>query len=951
MQRTFRGVDEASTLCFPPDDWWTRRVNRDIIAALRCTFEVFEIDPQFLYSWQHQLGRESVGAGAGNRLVPVITAMYQAARARRLQQEEDDTLTLAADNPLHGLATSQQGNVQTLMDEGSLLATQLPDTRSVAIAGTMNPQSARPASRNLRSMFDISARGGVASDAIPRAEAQTTQITDSGMRSSGQEIDLQHANRDAWANRRAADRATLSVQQETGLTHGEPRKQSAFNANEPSMHQPELHVRTSRPAQPPNGGNAEDEQTSTPTGSTISRTQSSPAPLSVMDLNKMRDSQRRAIKDKNLKFTMNTYLNDFILNAKKALNKATHLEKDDKAEQLTAMLGDDVKAALIDRSEIQHPEDPEEIFRVLRAEFAPKMAELHIALQDHKMFESEEATTYLNRVRSTFMMNQAPFPTTHASMLPIYMNGTTSMIQFFQTQHNMRLEDMRKIGAETEDYPLRWSDIQDWARRFDMQRSMMKKIKSTRREPTRETRDLAQNDTNMHKTRSGKVGNVSAMEPDSRSPGRGRSDKYEPGHQQQTHRSRSRNSNGSYISNKSDHYSKSPGRSKSADAGGRSDRAGSTPFKRGYHKPQFHRSGSGNHDANVSNIFVADMNWIQVNLLGTTQMHDVTPEVDSKPIVISTLPAHVIHHSQVMAEVNAVNRRPTNPEPISQDDLDEGAEPLNLPEAMRRGLRQVQNLPVNNPYAKVLGAHFYLTFRQLAGLCLDEEFSSICKRLLEVSLQREGRQQSATNARAAADIFGLLMSELPHSRLSSDMTARISPDLQVATCAPRQGEKLDIQIVRMSEVQAYLDDQQQESRKLRLDSGASVSCISAAAFQRDKAHLLKHGKVHRLLTPMTLSGFASAHTKVNMILTSPMLIIGNAACRHSFLVVPGLVCDYMLGQDFMLSYDMHIRLQDRKARMGVPEDEWIGASEDYLGFQKIDIAFGWSRALLAVEPS
>ncbi len=40
-------------------------------------------------------------------------------------------------------------------------------------------------------------------------------------------------------------------------------------------------------------------------------------------------------------------------------------------------------------------------------------------------------------------------------------------------------------------------------------------------------------------------------------------------------------------------------------------------------------------------------------------------------------------------------------------------EPLNLPEAMRRGLRQVQNLPVNNPYAKLLGAQFMMSFRQL----------------------------------------------------------------------------------------------------------------------------------------------------------------------------------------------------------------------------------------------
>ena len=142
----------------------------------------------------------------------------------------------------------------------------------------------------------------------------------------------------------------------------------------------------------------------------------------------------------------------------------------------------------------------------------------------------------------------------------------------------------------------------------------------------------------------------------------------------------------------------------------------------------------------------------------------------------------------------------------------------------------------------------------------------------------------------------------------------------------------------------------QESRKLRLDSGASVSCISEKAFQQDKKFLLQHGKVHTLLTPMTLSGFASAHTKVTQILEGPQFIIGKAACTHSFMVVPELVCDYMLGQDFLLAYDVSIILRGKQAKMGVPRQEWLGDAKDFTGYQDIDISFDSTKAVLAVRP-
>ena len=72
---------------------------------------------------------------------------------------------------------------------------------------------------------------------------------------------------------------------------------------------------------------------------------------------------------------------------------------------------------------------------------------------------------------------------------------------------------------------------------------------------------------------------------------------------------------------------------------------------------------------------------------------------------------------------------------------------------MRRGFKRVQNLPVQSPYAKILNAHFYMTFRQLAGLCMDEDFVKICKDLIDVSLRSSQRQDTRDSSAAAVAIF------------------------------------------------------------------------------------------------------------------------------------------------------------------------------------------------------
>ena len=59
---------------------------------------------------------------------------------------------------------------------------------------------------------------------------------------------------------------------------------------------------------------------------------------------------------------------------------------------------------------------------------------------------------------------------------------------------------------------------------------------------------------------------------------------------------------------------------------------------------------------------------------------------------------------------------------------------------------------------------------------------------------------------------------------------------------------------------------------------------------------------------MTLSGFAAAHAKANAVLAGVQLIIGNARCTHNFLVVSKLVCEYLVGRDFIMSYDIHLKI-------------------------------------------
>ena len=142
----------------------------------------------------------------------------------------------------------------------------------------------------------------------------------------------------------------------------------------------------------------------------------------------------------------------------------------------------------------------------------------------------------------------------------------------------------------------------------------------------------------------------------------------------------------------------------------------------------------------------------------------------------------------------------------------------------------------------------------------------------------------------------------------------------------------------MVELSAYVDDDMHELRRLRLDSGASISCVSEEALAKDKDFLLSHGKLHRLITPVKLSGLASAYARVTRVLVGVQLIIGHARCSHNLQVVPKLVCGYLMGHDFVRDYDIHVWLSRRVATMSIPLGMLMGAA-DYRSTQVIDIQY------------
>lgn len=269
------------------------------------------------------------------------------------------------------------------------------------------------------------------------------------------------------------------------------------------------------------------------------------------------------------------------------------------------------------------------------------------------------------------------------------------------------------------------------------------------------------------------------------------------------------------------------------------------------------------------------------------------------------------------------------PEGISQEDME-----TPLSEAVHKGFRNVRNTPHNDPVGKVLNAQFTMNFRQLASLALDRQFQEICGRLLRLGTSEEEFQASVAQAAAAAQVMQVAC----HSFSSPAPDGAVSVASVNAASASQPVTNIEHYTVAMTTFHGCVDLLCQQVREFKLDSGAAISCISTAALQRDREHLLAVGKELTVTKGLMVTGFDKSCASIGKLIHNPVLLINNAACRHSLLVVPNLCCEYLLGQDFIVTYDLQLKYNRGVATMGVPNEEWVGTGPNP-GRQTVDIAW------------
>ena len=150
----------------------------------------------------------------------------------------------------------------------------------------------------------------------------------------------------------------------------------------------------------------------------------------------------------------------------------------------------------------------------------------------------------------------------------------------------------------------------------------------------------------------------------------------------------------------------------------------------------------------------------------------------------------------------------------------------------------------------------------------------------------------------------------------ADVAAKLAADAQVASLinvgisgqvmatAQKSGPVLDSFTVSMPSVMAKIDGGRRGvlERPMHLDTGASFSCISQAAYDRDFLTLKVSGDTPVMLEPLRLNMFNFHHSIVTHMMQGVTLRIGIAEYITDLLVVPDTQFEYLLGANFIAGF-------------------------------------------------
>ncbi len=477
----------------PPQEWFSTDFQPLVVESIRKVYHAFRIDPAPLYTYERYLGRGNVRQG--NICLWILAALADSAQEELEKQErEDRAVQLPEGSPF-----------EALHQRGGLPADQPDQDGNEPAWQTNSAFQANPDSR-FRPAQDRSGR------LEPSAEVAARETNSDRPRAYSEQLP-EPTNREPTnpaGSRDAVFEANIAARDAVFQTR---RARTLFPAAEapsqPQVVEPSngsiLFGSVSRAGTgPPSGSAQANTEEGRPEGPSEphqnvavltplrrpQRSHSSPhlsadaGMASAANIGKIKESERRHVESLKLSFGLDSYLDDFVARAAKALQRALHLDAGEKAELLLPMLQNEVTQRLVGRQELITPESPEQIFQVLRNEFPPRFDQNLVDLSGCAMGSKESATAFVHRAKQVFVRNQVPLPIEHSKILAVYMNGTPGFVKHCQDSIQTR-KIMRQGEVTAKDPLMNWGQLQDFARDFDSSRALMNGIKGRSTEATR----------------------------------------------------------------------------------------------------------------------------------------------------------------------------------------------------------------------------------------------------------------------------------------------------------------------------------------------------------------------------------------------------------------------------------------------------------------------------------
>ena len=284
------------------------------------------------------------------------------------------------------------------------------------------------------------------------------------------------------------------------------------------------------------------------------------------------------------------------------------------------------------------------------------------------------------------------------------------------------------------------------------------------------------------------------------------------------------------------------------------------------------------------------------------------------------------------AAVNASRMRPRRAE---------AADPVPMPDraftAPQRQLPQVYSRPQASAASRVANIAMPLTLSQMVELQDNPNWQAALPGIrgllgesAEVHVVDMPAEPSATSTTSAPVASSAVHSSGPaYPSVGISIPATTPPELaqprvqHASFAASVQCEMISKYVVSMPTACSSLDTSGADApalrRRVAVDTGAGVSLISEDQFNRDEDILVQHGARVVHIEPITIGGFAGQGVCADKIVQSARLAIGPAVYEVDLLVVPGSVYAYLLGSDFLITYDGQAQFYGQRLRLGVEQ--------------------------------